>query len=137
MGRLPLSIKEKDYDQRTAPLTPEERAIREENLAARPGYRIDGIRALYAAVALRTVKDYKGALIAEKERRGKTKFARKNRNSLLEECEEFFNSEAFGEITNGLTAADVYDRLMENDMDMDKVNKISRGRHSWDGRIVS
>lgn len=91
-----------NYDQRTAKLTPEEQKMREENLAAREaGYCDEGVRALYAAVALRTIKDYQRAIHNEKH------YIPVIAELTKKECEEFFDSEAFSELTGGCGTTEV------------------------------
>lgn len=92
------------YDQKTASLTKEEMNIREGNLQCRPFYRTEGVRALWAAVAVRAVRDY-NAVRKQNDKHSE------NEKTLLQ---EFFNSELFGEITNGLEAKDVDIQLEKN-----------------------
>ena len=92
------------YNQQTADLSPEEQKLRQENLEARRDIQIDGVRALWAAVALQAINDYKAV---------------RSRNDIhakatQDECRRFFNSELFGEITDGLDANDVDIHLDKN-----------------------
>lgn len=92
------------YNQQTADLCPEEQKLRKENLEARRDIQIDGVRALWAAVALQAINDYK-AVRSRNDIHAKT---------TQDECRRFFNSELFGEITNGLDANDVDSQLDKN-----------------------
>ena len=89
----------KNYDQSKVELNEEERAIREENLKARPYYDIDGIRALYSAVALKTIKDYEMYIRLGSKGAG------------MELCEAFLNSHAFGALYNGADAHDIRKKI--------------------------
>lgn len=101
-----------EYDQRTAKLTPEEQAMREENLAARErGFCDEGVRALYAAVALRAIRDYQQAIRTEKRCHN----PRLEAKLLKSECEEFFDSEAFGDLTGGCGTKEVRHAIENGD----------------------
>lgn len=65
----------------------------------------DGVRAIWAAASLKTIRDYRAAM---RRKDGKA-------SALVKECEEFFDSDAFGYLTNGLGAKDVRD-LVEKEM---------------------
>lgn len=91
------------YNQKTAKLTEEEIAMREENLAARPYYNEDGIRAMLDAVCLRAVLDYRrpnGA--ATQSTGGKSIPLAEKRERMIrvrKECEDFFKSGLFSRLT--------------------------------------
>lgn len=104
------------YDQKTADLTEEEMDIREENLQYRPFYRTEGVRALWAAVATRAIRDY-NVVRKRNDLRART---------TQEECRQFFNSELFGEITNGLEANDVDIQLEKNSDVLKMANRERR-----------
>lgn len=65
----------------------------------------DGVRSIWAAASLKTIRDYRAAM-RRKDRKA---------SALVKECEEFFDSDAFGYLTNGLGAKDVRD-LVEKEM---------------------
>lgn len=104
------------YDQKTAVLTKEEMDIREENLQYRPFCRTEGVRALWAAVAVRAVRDYNAV------RKQNDKHAESEKTQL----QDFFNSELFGEITNGLEANDVDIQLEKNSDVLKMANRERR-----------
>lgn len=66
----------------------------------------DGVRSIWSSVSLRAIRDYKAA---------KTRRDSKARH-IIEECEAFFDSDAFGYLTNGLGSADVK-ALVEKEME--------------------
>lgn len=68
--------------------TAEEKAMYEENVAARPFYDGDRLRALWAAVTMQAIKDYKDAV-------------KYNFRGTARECEAYFESEAFSWLSNG------------------------------------
>ena len=72
-----------------------------ENKAARPYYRGDGIKALWAAVTLRVMKAHEIAI-----RRGNPNIAR--------DCEAFFETEAFGCLSGGWTAEEVRKAIQQH-----------------------
>ena len=65
----------------------------------------DGVRAIWAAASVKTITDYRAAM-HRKDRKA---------SALIRECEEFFDSDAFGYLTNGLGAKDVR-ALVEKEM---------------------
>ena len=65
----------------------------------------DGVRNVFAAASIKTIQDYR-AVMRRKDRKA---------SALIKECEEFFDSDAFGYLTNGLGAQDVR-ALVEKEM---------------------
>jgi hypothetical protein len=118
---MPGNTKKKEpYDQKTAKLTPEEQALREENLIARENFNPDGMKKLCAAICLRSVIEYRKMrkrLIAmeqartmadrlrgafpQAKRRGRPRQNRDEEDPIealkrdIAECEDFFESDMF------------------------------------------
>ena len=79
----------------------DDRILRQENMEARPFYKNEGIRALWAAVTIRVMKDYELAM--------------KSRNpNIIAECEAFFESEAFACLSGGWGANEVRKAIQKN-----------------------
>ena len=104
--------KQEQYDQKTARLTPEEQAIREENLKARGNWQADAVYSLCSKICLNTISDYRRLLRllrknvydlnnAYRTQREKKKIEKdiENIKEDLEECEEFFDSDMFAMCT--------------------------------------
>ena len=110
--------KKEPYDQRTAALTPEEQALREENLRARENMDRDGVMQLCSVICLNAIRDYPKMVrkLAEMEQiesvikkfrkdrdpRGrKRKHPEKFKEDMeklredIQDCEDFFESEMF------------------------------------------
>ena len=102
-----------NYDQKKAKLSPRDQAIREENLAARPYYCDEGIRALAAAVALQAIKDYAAA-------------KKSNMVYTAKDLEEFFETDIFSCISGGIEAKDI-DALVEGRMEGNVRAKLPAG----------
>lgn len=82
-------------------LTEAEKQMRAENLEARPYYRLDGLRALCAAVTLQAMRDYKMAL-------------EYNYPGTIYDCEYFFeHSEIFGYVSDGYGLTEVKKAIKE------------------------
>lgn len=99
------------YNQRTAKLDEEDAAIRDENLAMRPHYNLDGIRSLCSMVCLSAVADYP-KMLRQREKLmsalrlrlgAKRKKMLENMlehvNEDIQECEAFFDSDMFTNCT--------------------------------------
>ena len=110
--------KKEPYDQKTANLTPEEQAMRKENLEARKNMQDDAARNLCAAICLNSVHEYRvilrrikafglrrmnySAPITAKKKRGRPSLVSKKDEEMLEklmedkkDLEEFFDSDMF------------------------------------------
>ena len=59
MARPYNKKKKEPYDQKTANLTPEEQALREENLMARENFQYEAMKHLRAEISLRAIYDYR------------------------------------------------------------------------------
>lgn len=117
---MPGNTKKKEpYDQKTAKLTPEEQALREENPIARENFAPEGMKKLCAAICLRSVIEYRkmrkrliameqARTMAERLRVAFPKAKRRGRPRTkeeedpiealkqdIEECEDFFESDMF------------------------------------------
>ena len=103
--------KEIIYDQKTAILTEEEKRMREENLQARPCYTDTGIKALLYAVAWNAVKAYINEIKSNPE------YMIKHPTPEMDTCEQYFNCEWFGSLTNGLDASDVKKQFLSSPSD--------------------
>ena len=80
------------YDQKTANLTPEEQAIREENLKCREDMNEKGVRSLMAAVCTRAILDYKKPAACANAM-GRSAMA------VRTECRKFFETDIFKHTT--------------------------------------
>lgn len=100
--------KQEPYDQKTAKLTPEEQAIREENLKARGNWQANAVHSLCSKICLNTISDYRKLLrqlrknVYDLHNAYRTQREKKKIESNiekikeeLEDCEEFFDSDMF------------------------------------------
>ncbi len=99
--------KKEPYDQKTAKLTPEEQAMRRENLIARQNMDEDAVRQLCAAICVGSICDYKKktkqlAILKEPWAGVKPRLIPKSVKEKIEEVkeeileiEDFFESEMF------------------------------------------
>lgn len=119
-----IKKKKKPYNQKTANLTPEEQALRAENLAARKDFDPDAVKRLCSTICLQAVLEYRKMRrklvimkptirFQEECRRERDPRGRKpspdkpdryteEYNQLLEDiadCEDFFDSEMFVQCT--------------------------------------
>lgn len=85
------------YNQRISLMSEEDRAIRDENLEHRPFYDDEGIRRLMAAVCLRGIADYRKAV--KRIWLCRNGDVRRDAERRKAECEQFFDSGMFTEIT--------------------------------------
>lgn len=142
MGNTPHIEKPKwlCYDQKTAELTEEERALREENLAARSNFSEDGMKRLAASICLSAIREYrksKRKLAALKNVvraiengyprvSSKTKLEIDYLQASVKECEEFFGSEMFAECTG----------ICDPEEAIRKIDKISTTEEMLMGRMI-
>lgn len=113
--------KKKPYNQKTAKLTPEEQAMREENLEARKNMNDSAVRNLFSAVCLNSCHEYRAVMrkiralsmrdlmytapIAMKKRGRPRSISKKDSEELeklletKKELEEFFDGDIFASLT--------------------------------------
>lgn len=142
MGNTPNILKPKwlCYDQKTADLTEEERALREENLAARRNFSEDGMRRLAANICLSAIREYRKSKRKLAALKGvvqaiESGYPRVSSDTRLEiaylqasvkECEEFFGSDLFAECTGICEPAEA----------IRKIDKISSAEEMLMGRMI-
>lgn len=142
MGNTPHIEKPKwlCYDQKTAELTEDERALREENLAARSNFSENGMRRLAANICLSAIREYRkskrklAALkgVVEAIENGYPRVSSKTRLEIaylqasVKECEEFFGSDLFAECTG----------ICDPEEAIRKIDKISSAEEMLMGRMI-
>lgn len=147
MARPYNKKKKEPYDQKTANLTPEEQALREENLMARENFQYDAMKHLSAEISLRAISDYRKMMRKLIAMEQADRIEKKLYNSLdprrqkkvkpildnpeldklredIEECEDFFDSEMFASCTGFANRHDAIRKIMR--LTPEKMDMIER-----------